>query len=102
MGLDEGAHPLPVIVRGAGGKLLHLAQVGAGAEGAVARTREHHHGHGVVPGGVLEGAAHLAQGLEVQGVVDLGAVDRDRGPAVLLVVDDLLESEVGGRPGREE
>ncbi len=52
-GLDEAAHPVPVIVR-ALKELLLLVEIGAGAEGSVASTGQDHDTDTVIRGGLPE------------------------------------------------
>src|SRR5262249_10812185 len=83
----ERAEPLPVLLRVAEQVVGPGTEIGADAERAT-RTGHHEHADGVVPRDVLTRASKLAQHAEVEGVQDLGAVERDRRAWRRLLVDD--------------
>jgi len=56
---------------------MHLGNVGASHEGLVAGAAKHHHAHVVVGRGLGKRDAQLVQGVAVQCVELVGAVDRD-------------------------
>ncbi len=89
----ERPEPLPVLGRLAQVVVGPRLEVGADAEGAPG-SRQDDDADLVVPGSVLAGARELAQHLEVEGVQDLGPVERDRRARRRLLVDDPLEAEL--------
>jgi hypothetical protein len=98
--LDEGAHPAPVLAAGGAHRRL-LVEIGASAEGAVARTSDDDHGDRLVPGGLLKGARQLAEGGEVEGVHHLRPIDGDRRHPKFgfAAVPDALGLQAGGVGG---
>ncbi len=94
----EGAEPLPVLARLPEVVLRPRLQVGADAERAPGAGQDDHSDL-VVPGGVLARTRQLPQQLEIERVQHLRTVQGDRRPRRRLLVDDLLEAELGRLAG---
>ena len=94
VGVLEGAEPLPVLAGLPQVVLRPGLQVGADAE-CPPGAGQHDDADLIVPGRVLACPRELPQELEVERVQHLRAVQRDRRPGRRLLVDDLLETELG-------
>jgi hypothetical protein len=74
---------------------VHLGDVGAGHEGLGAGAGQHHHAHRGVRGGGLEGQVQLGQGVVVERVELVGAVERDPADGASVLDEQVAEGHGG-------